>query len=305
MMILLTLLLLGFVLYKQDWSAFWKVITRPDGIFCLLMGILSMLLSQLFGAIRWWVLLRKLDPTFPFIESLRLTLMGSFASNFLPSSVGGDVLRILGISHDRIPERVSVVVTDRLLSFLSVVLLIPYGLVMLLPRAASGQSWGDLSRVLTSAAIPPFLSNFIHKITGRLKTYGREIVKWKNYPDVILKVILLAICNNLFGWLTMWWVARGVGLSLSYPVVLALGIALYFTGLIPITINGLGFQEICYGFLYGLYGVSAARGMTVGVLFRLVYLIALLPGGVWMYFSKDKLVYLRHGVKDRDPWRSD
>jgi uncharacterized membrane protein YbhN (UPF0104 family) len=297
-LIALTLLLTGYVLYKQDWSSFVGVITNRDGIICLLLGIVSMLVSQLFAAVRWLVLLRKLDPTFPFIESLRLTFMGGFASNFLPSTVGGDVLRILGLNHERVSERVSVVVTDRLLSFLSVVLLIPYCLILLIPRLIAALGLGVLPHTIFALALPPFLSDLYQKVLERIKVYVNEIVKWKNHPDVILKVILLAVMNNLFGWLTMWWVARGTGLTLSYPVVLGVGIALYFTGLLPITINGLGFQEICYGFFFGLYGVASSQGMTVGVLFRIVYLVALLPGGVWMLFSKDKLVYLRGKKED-------
>jgi glycosyltransferase 2 family protein len=289
-----TLLLTAYVLYKQDWGLFTRVITNRYGLTCLLLGILSMLVAQVIAAVRWLILLKKLDPTYPFSESLRLTLMGAFASNFLPSSVGGDVLRILGLDHRRISERVSVVVTDRVLSFLSVVLIIPFSLITLIPRIVEVLGRGIRpGGGMVAVSVPPFLTNLYQKGMDQVKGYLLEIIKWKNYPGILTEVVLLAVLNNLFGWLTMWLIVRGLGLNLSYPEVVALGIALYFTGLLPITINGLGFQEICYGFLFGLFGIAAAQGMTVGVLFRIVYLVALLPGGIWMLLSKDKLIYLR------------
>src|SRR5690349_12919625 len=60
----------------------------------LVLSLASLLISRVFVIARWHVLLRSGGLNIPFRRSAELTLMGLFASNFLPSTVGGDVVRL-------------------------------------------------------------------------------------------------------------------------------------------------------------------------------------------------------------------
>ena len=57
----------------------------------------------------------------------------------------------------------------------------------------------------------------------------------------------------------------------------------YFVTLIPISINGYGVQELSLTFLFSrVGGISVAVGLTLAVLIRVFYMVASLPGAIYM-----------------------
>jgi len=50
------------------------------------------LAGQAANALRWWILLRSQKVTISYLQALQLIFAGAFASNFLPSTIGGDAL---------------------------------------------------------------------------------------------------------------------------------------------------------------------------------------------------------------------
>ena len=59
-------------------------------------GLLLTLLSRLAVTMRWHVLLRASGEQVSARQTLRLTFAGLFASNYLPTTIGGDVVRLAG-----------------------------------------------------------------------------------------------------------------------------------------------------------------------------------------------------------------
>ncbi len=57
----------------------------------------------------------------------------------------------------------------------------------------------------------------------------------------------------------------------------------YFVTLIPISINGYGVQELSLTFLFSrVGGISLAASLTLAVLIRVFYMVASLPGAIYM-----------------------
>jgi len=62
----------------------------------LLLALVLLALSQVWGGIRLWLLLRRQGSALGYGTVLRLTWFGFFTSNFLPGPVGGDVAKGAG-----------------------------------------------------------------------------------------------------------------------------------------------------------------------------------------------------------------
>ena len=61
-----------------------------------LFAVLALFVSRLFAVMRWHVLLKSAGLDISFLRSSMLTFTGNFSSNFLPTTIGGDVARLAG-----------------------------------------------------------------------------------------------------------------------------------------------------------------------------------------------------------------
>ncbi|GAH45207.1 unnamed protein product, partial [marine sediment metagenome] len=89
---LIALSLLLYLLSQQGWEqirdalqqiSLWRI--------ALAFGLITV--SRFAVAARWHVLLRSSGLSIPYRSTLKITYAGLFASNFLPTTIGGDVVR--------------------------------------------------------------------------------------------------------------------------------------------------------------------------------------------------------------------
>ena len=269
--------LLAWVIWKQDWTAFGNLITSQRGWLILAAGIASMLLVQVFAALRWLILLRIENPTYPFRNALRLTLIGAFTSFFLPTTTGGDIVRIVGLTDRSRAAGVAIVAIDRIVSLSGMVLLIPVSI----PTISAP--------LIKTNSISPLLKSFLEDLK-------QNLIVWRKYPGTLAKALFLALGSFAWGWITVWIFAKGLNLEVNYWQIVGAGVWIYMAGLLPIAINGLGIQEAGYVYFYGLLGVTPALAATLGLLIRLTYLLSVSSGGIWLAFSPEivKSIQGRH-----------
>ncbi len=86
------LLLLGILFWKTNIDEFLYVIQKTNFIlFCF--TVISYILIQLIFALRWQLLLKVFQLFIPLLNLFRAYLLGLFFTNFLPTAIGGDVVR--------------------------------------------------------------------------------------------------------------------------------------------------------------------------------------------------------------------
>ena len=83
------------------------------------------------NGLRWYILLHSLGIIIK--ETLKIVFAGTFASNFLPSTIGGDIYRVFCLLKFTSNKSLSVasVIVDRGLNLVSVVILFPFSLLTL------------------------------------------------------------------------------------------------------------------------------------------------------------------------------
>ena len=70
---------------------------------------------------------------------------------------------------------------------------------------------------------------------------------------------------------------------MSFWLIVGLWSMAYFVTLVPISINGYGVQELSLTFLFsGVGGISTVVGLTLAVMIRVLYMVASLPGAVYL-----------------------
>ena len=269
---IISLILLVWVFYnnREDIAVALKNAAQPATLIKVLIAAGLIVLSRLCTVARWHTLLRAGGVPIPFKETLRLTFAGLFGSNFLPTSVGGDVVRLAGamqMGYDRAICLASIAV-DRLVNMAGMSLAAPFGIYQLFQAApAAAQSatltglwqkgWGFVRKTLSSLTI--WLKNPLSLLTAFAFTAGN----------------LLCIAGAYY------FLIQGMGDSLPYWQILGLVSVGYFLGLMPFTINGYGWHETMMITLFTqVGGVNSGTTAIVVVLQRLLMMLASLPGAL-------------------------
>lgn len=265
---ILAVVLLAFLLRGQNSKEILFALKRVSlGYF--LLAVVSLFISRLFTTLRWHVLLKSAGLGISFFHSLILTFTGLFASNFLPTTIGGDVVRLGGamqMGYDRAITLASLIV-DRLIGMVGMFLALPFGI----GTALSLNSASFLHSIT--------IASFHQKMIGFIKNTINAIRIWFNKPFSLFSSLLLTIGNMAFIFLTLYILIIGIDRFVSYWLIAGLWSLTYFITLIPISINGFGVQELSITvLLVEAGGLSHAESLTIAVLIRAIFIITSLPG---------------------------
>ena len=268
----LAILLIVLLIEREGWNEITsslKEISLP--IFAL--ALLSLLVSRLFVILRWHVLLRSGGVMIPFSRTAQLTLTGLFASNYLPTTIGGDVVRLGGamrLGYDRAVCLASIA-ADRVIGMAGMFCAVPFGLI---------PAWSALNATtLQLSAMPPFVA----KVTDFIRRTLHSFSLWRKQPAALISSLLYTWGNMIFIFASLYILIGGLGEHVPYSLVAGIWSLAYFVTLIPISINGYGVQELSLTFLFShVAGLTPAHSLAAAVLIRIVFLVASVPGAAFL-----------------------
>ena len=96
-------------LRNQDWGKTWEIF-KGLNLWILAIAIGFLIINQIITASRWYLLLRLQSIDIGLGAAIKLTFVGFFYNNFLPGSVGGDVLRAWYVTKHT-PKRLEAVLS--------------------------------------------------------------------------------------------------------------------------------------------------------------------------------------------------
>ncbi len=268
---LLAIGLLFFLLREGGWEenlAAMRQIKALDLVWVALLFIIS----RVAVAWRWHVLLRSGGVRIPFKDSLGLTLTGLFASNFLPTTIGGDVVRLGGAMQMGFDRAVCIasIAADRLIGMAGMAMTVPVGLVY---------SWS----LIQPGAATVSLMGFLHKPLDFAKRILSTFSIWLKQPGALLASLACTWLHMLCLFGAIYIFVDDLGPQVSFWMIAGLWSLTYFVTQIPISINGYGLQELSFTFLMtNVAGLTPALSLTVAVLIRVYFVLASLPGAAFM-----------------------
>lgn len=239
------------------------------------------LVGIVLSTIRWGQVLRALGLPTRVWPLLSHSLAGLFVGNFLPSTIGGDVLRIsrLSASNGDRPDTFASVVLERLTGWLVLPLLTIVAMVVnpglgqlgtasAVAIAVSLATLALLAAVVVSVASP--------RVGGRIAgTAGWQrfaaalhvgLGQLRRHPAAAAAVLAAGFAYQLVVVLTGLLAAQALGLDISLTAALAFMPAVAIAQVLPISLGGLGVREGAFVLFLGPLGVPAASAIALGLL---------------------------------------
>ena len=298
----ISLLLLAVLLTRIDLS---QLADTLGGVSfgMLAVAVVVFLICNMVNIYKWRLIIRTQGPRISYFYLTTLYYMGLFFNNFLPTNIGGDVVkiwklsRVTGQGHDAL----SSVVIDRAGSTLGILLLavVPalFRLSLLGPRVAGA----IFAMFLVAVLLVAFLSSERAVLRlGRfrlfridpfglrrhLKSFYYSLYQFRDHKLTLVMVMLWSLIYQALHVLTVYFVALALGIDLPMiyyflfiPVVMAVA-------LIPLSLNGLGMREGAWVLLFGQVGLSSAEAFSMSILSFLVVSVVSLAGGVFYLFDR-------------------
>lgn len=273
--------LLVYLLSQQGWDEIWSALRQiPAWYLAAVLGIT--LLSRFAVSARWHTLLRSANLNTSYFDSTRLTFAGLFASNFLPTTIGGDVVRLAGsiqLKYDAAVSAASLVV-DRLIGMAGMAMAIPFGLPRFLEVFASTGASSRAVPLALFAWLPARWQERMQRIWMRLKA---ALQAWIGQPRALLLSFAFTWVHMLCIYASVALLLNGMGEQMSIWLIAGLWSVVYFFTLLPVSINGYGLQEISIAFTFTrVGGISEPSALTLALLLRTLTMIASLPGAIFV-----------------------
>ena len=267
----------------------------PGVLAFLIGGIVVMAGSFVLASWRWQRVLAVYDVHVPLRTLLKHYLAGQFVGNALPSTVGGDVLRVSRCSRDIGSSEIAFasVVIERLTGFFALPVLTFAGFIARPDLLDRGRSWiavlVAVSTLLVLAII--LLLAASPRLAGRFKDHEN----WMRYIGIVHVGIERLRRDPRDAW-------RALGAALAYQVVVVFAVycavhtlgdelldipngavfafvpAVAMVQVLPISVSGLGVREGMLALLLHPLGVPTGLAVALGLLWYMMTLLVSLLG---------------------------
>ncbi len=292
----ITIGLLGLLIWKiprdqiSDIGAEWN----QTSMAWLLGSLGFMFLAFVLAAMRWKVTLETMGVHRSTSSLLRHTLAGQFVGNVLPTTIGGDALRVhrLGKEIDHVPHSFASVVLERLSGWvvLPLITLVAFIINPGLLRLGSASRLAAIIAFVSLLALVGLLALSTSRMAG--EKFGPHSQGWRRLvsatqlgltelrhaPRMAAKLLLIGAAYQLAVLTSTLLAAKSLSIELSPTAVLAFIPIVLIAQVLPLSIAGFGLREGALVLFLRPVGVSAAQAVLLGFLLYAITLLVSLLG---------------------------
>lgn len=288
----------------------WVLVTRiganwseaiPDPTTATIAWLIGAFVLTVLGialsALRWGAVLEALDVRAPFRRLLVLYLAGQFMSNVLPSTIGGDALRVSRLSRQTgdSPTVFASVVLERLTGWIVLPIITLAGLII----NPGLRDLGRASALAAAVAIGTLLLLVVVLLLTGLGADASESrltsqVGWRRFtgavrfgirrlarqPAAVVRILTTGFAYQLLMIAAALTAARALNLPAGAgpTALLAFVPAVLIAQVLPISISGLGIREGLFVLFLNPLGIPRSQAIALGLLLYLLMLGASLLG---------------------------
>jgi len=243
---------------------------------------------------RWALIMRALGVSLDWLAGWRILMISLWFNQVLPSSVGGDAVRMWLLRQRGVqwPEAVKGVAADRFTALIGLIVLMVAGLPFLMSRVSNQAAILAIGGLTLAGIAGTAVLLMLDRLPRRLIAHPAiaSFVRFGTLVRFLLlqserRVLLFgsALLIHLVTAAACYALARGVGAQLSMvdagilipPVVLLTAV--------PISISGWGVREGAMVACLGLAGVPSEQALSVSLLLGAIsVIIGLVGGAIWL-----------------------
>jgi len=310
--VLVSLALLYLALRGVNFAA---IQARLSQINLLWIGFAVMVtIVQIFlGSLRWLEISQLCHAPLTALQAFRYNMIGAFFNQTLPSSIGGDAVRLWLLNRTGAGWRAATysILTDRAVGLIALALIIvaslpwSYGMIT--------DSHGRIALVFIDLAALAAGLGFL--LVGRLpwlwlkrwwptrhvhacSVIANQVIFGRHTG---LKIAALSLSIHVLTVVIAWGTVRAISAPADFEQLFMLIPPIMLITMLPISIAGWGVREASMMVAFGYAGLMPSDGTVVSILFGAVsFIVGTLGGLVWIFSAEKSAgkVEIAHAVED-------
>lgn len=264
------------------------------------LAVVAAFLQIFVGVLRWRVVSAECGAPLALAQATRYNLIGAFFNQTLPSSIGGDAVRLWLVARAGAGWRAATysIFVDRAIGLIALAVLIvaslPWSYTLI--TDAHGRSALLLIDLLALAGGVGFL------VFGALKwrwlktwwathhlhacaVIANRVIFSRTHGPIIA---ILSILVHVLAVVIAWCVVQSIAAPVRFSDVFLLVPPVMLITMMPISIAGWGVREATMGLAFGFAGLAANEGVNVSLLYGAVFFIVGAFGGLVWILSAEK-----------------
>ncbi len=289
--------LLALLVSRSDAPRLWAYV-KTASVAWLMAALGLYLLMVLASAWRWGLLLTAQGVVVPARTLTGSFLVATFFNNFLPSNIGGDVIRIADTAKPAGSKTLAatVVLVDRGIGLLGLALLAAVAGTVVGDTGASPVSasllWAGFGAATLAAAPallapawlirllgplrrlnPEWVGARLNRLTGVLENFRQAPVALAGCfaGAVLVQVILVGFSAAI---------AHAIGVSIDPWHMAVLVPVSFLVQMLPVSVNGFGLREATFSFYFARLGLPIEAALVISLLGAGLVMLFSLSGAV-------------------------
>lgn len=301
----ISVVLIAVLFSRIDAAHLWAM-ARTAAPSWLLAALALYLLMILASAWRWGLLLRAQGIVFRFRTLMSSFLVATFFNNFLPSNIGGDVVRISDTARAAGSKTLAttVVLIDRGIGLLGLVLLAALGATAV-PRLVTAGGFGGpvflwagfaVAMIVTAAAvlIPQALPQLLKPVRllhpewvdERLGRLASALARFRDAPAALFGCFAGAVVVQavLVGFYLA--IARSMAIPIGFTELAVIVPISFLVQMLPVSVNGFGIREATFGLYFARLGLPLESALLVSFVGAGLIMLFSVSGGITYLLRK-------------------
>jgi uncharacterized membrane protein YbhN (UPF0104 family) len=294
--------------------AFASIFDRLDQFkpLWLLAGILVTVVQFVLAALRWRIVSAYCGVPLSLTTAMRYIFIGVFFSQTLPSSIGGDAVRLwlLGRSGVGWREATYSVLVDRAIGMLGIAAVIglclpwsyqlisdAHGRLALLAVDLAAIA-GGIGFLVFGALRWPWLQRWwpTRHVHACAEITNRVLSRLRTGLPIVVLSLAIPVLATVIGWC----VVRSISAPVTFAQTFLLIPPIILLTMLPISIAGWGVREATMMVAFGYAGLAPADGLIISLLYGITqFAVGALGGLVWI-LGREKMPVVANGETERE-----
>lgn len=300
--LLLTLIKIGisgailFFLFRNiEIDKFWNIVVSVNMLTVISVALLFFV-TQSISTLRWSIILKK-DMNISYLRLLSIYFIGMFFNNFLPTMVGGDLVKgyYLYRRSNRGDVSLASIFMDRYAGFTALMVITSIALVaghQLIKGTGLSAffalllgGFAGISLVIWVGPLHAWVMRLLAKVhfmglNKKIDTFYMVLMSYKDHHGILLKIFICSVVVQSGVIIGYYFLGKGIGMDIGIGYFFLFIPLTTAISMLPISLSGLGIREGAFVYLFTLAGATREQAFALSLMWFGIAAIVSIVGGI-------------------------
>ncbi|MBI2411860.1 MAG: flippase-like domain-containing protein [Deltaproteobacteria bacterium] len=290
-----SLAILYFLFRNIDLDAFLRTVLSVNPYAVVFVALLF-IASQATSTYRWSIILKK-DMDISYLRLLSIYFVGMFFNNFLPTMVGGDLVKGYYLYKHTKKGDVSLasIFMDRYSGFSALMVITSIALIFGYPLIKGTGlpfffvlligGFFCMSLIIWVGPLHKWAMDILAKvhfygINKKIDTFYRVLMGYKSHKDILWKIFVCSVFVQVGVMVGYYFLGRGLGMDVPIAYFFLFIPLTTAVSMLPISLSGLGIREGAFVFLFTRVGATTEQALTLSLMWFVIQALVSIVGGI-------------------------